>query len=117
MFPRGLPGFALLMLRASVALALIGEFIGHIKPLPIWLQGTTLALALALVVGYLTPIAAVVAVICHALIWSLCGVGAYGAAAASIVLLDALALSLLGPGAYSLDAYRFGRRVLVLPPP
>jgi hypothetical protein len=34
-----------------------------------------------------------------------------------VLSLDALALALLGPGAYSVDSRRFGRRLVVLPPP
>jgi len=33
-----------------------------------------------------------------------------------MICFDALALALLGPGAYSLDAYRYGRRLITLPP-
>jgi len=32
-----------------------------------------------------------------------------------VVIVDALALALLGPGAYSIDARRFGRRLVELP--
>jgi hypothetical protein len=35
---------------------------------------------------------------------------------AAIAILNALALALIGPGAYSIDARRFGRRIVVLPP-
>jgi hypothetical protein len=65
-------------------------------------------------VGCLTPIAAAIALVAHGLIWS--DLGVPSAAAATVVFLDALALALLGPGAYSFDSYRFGRRVVVLPP-
>ena len=34
----------------------------------------------------------------------------------AFAVLDALALVLIGPGAYSIDARRFGRRLVVLPP-
>ncbi|HEY5808307.1 MAG TPA: hypothetical protein VIT67_10090, partial [Povalibacter sp.] len=65
--------------------------------------------------GFLTPIVASVALVFHVLIWFV--IGDFGYAALIVVALDALALALLGPGAYSIDAYRFGLRVVVLQPP
>ena len=44
-------------------------------------------------------------------------VGGVSVGPTALVCLDALALALMGPGAYSIDSYRFGRRVVVLPPP
>lgn len=105
---------ALLALRASVALALLIDILDHGQGPSQWLQGAGLLLSVAVCAGYLTPVAAVMALLFHALVWSLQGFDSVPVA--SIVLLDALALALLGPGAYSLDSYRFGRRVVVLPP-
>jgi uncharacterized membrane protein YphA (DoxX/SURF4 family) len=68
----------------------------------------------ALCAGYLTPVAAAMAILFHALVWPLQGFDSV--LVGSIVLMDALALALMGPGAYSMDSYRFGRRVVVLPP-
>ena len=74
-----------------------------------------LALSLAVSAGYMTPIIAVACVLFHSIIWfRLSGADAM---LTLIVLLDSLALALLGPGAYSVDAYRYGRRVVVLPLP
>lgn len=115
MFPRGLPGLGLLLLRASVGMALLVEDYDHRQDLSGWIQGAAILTSLALSVGYLTPIIAVMALVFHGLIWSGPGVGS--AAVETIVSLDALALALLGPGAYSVDSYRFGRRVVVLPRP
>jgi hypothetical protein len=42
--------------------------------------------------------------------------GAGNEEALCMATLSALALVMLGPGAYSIDARRFGRRVVVLPP-
>jgi hypothetical protein len=64
---------------------------------------------------YLTPIVAATGLVFHGFLWSGFGVGSVGVALA--ISLDAIALALLGPGAYSINSYRFGRRVVVLPPP
>lgn len=114
MFPTGLPGLALLLLRVSVAIALLVESFGHRGVLLGWIPAAAIPIAAALTAGYLTPIVAASALVLHGVIWSGLGVGS--AAAVTIVALNAIALALLGPGAYSVDSYRFGRRVVVLPP-
>jgi hypothetical protein len=114
MFPPGSPGLALLLLRVSVATAVLAADYGHRQHLSGWIHGAATVLAAALGVGYLTPVAAVTALVFHGLIWSTLEVG--NPALAISVSLDAIALALLGPGAYSVDSYRFGRRVVVLPP-
>lgn len=114
MFPRGSPGFALLLLRASAAIALLLEAYGHGHELPGWARGAAILISIALSAGYLTPIAATLALVCHGLIWF--GLGVDSAVVAVLFCLDAMALALLGPGAYSVDSYRFGRRLVVLPP-
>jgi uncharacterized membrane protein YphA (DoxX/SURF4 family) len=116
MFPPGLPGLALLLLRASVAIALILNDYGHRDALSGWVHAAAIVISLAISVGYLTPIVASAALVCHALIWFAVSGGLDAAALALIFALDALALALLGPGAYSLDSRRFGRRLVVLPP-
>jgi hypothetical protein len=115
MFPDGLPGLALLALRASVALALLAANYPYPQAVPGWLQGAGIVVALVLCLGWLTPIASFVALVGHVVSWTLGDIP--GAAALSIIVLDALALCLLGPGAYSIDSYRFGRREVVVPPP
>jgi hypothetical protein len=113
MFPDGLPGVALGLLRASVAFTvLVHGFTSH-GALRMWLLVAVIALSILLVAGILTPILALVAI---AVQWTglpdITFVDVVIVAAAS---LNALALALLGPGAYSLDARRFGRRVVDLP--
>jgi hypothetical protein len=117
MFPPGLPGLALLLLRMSVAIALLLDNYAHRSALPGWVHGVVIVISLVLSVGYLTPIVAAAALAVHVSISVALGPDADGAAAALILSLDALALALLGPGAYSVDSHRFGRRLVVLPPP
>lgn len=114
MFPSGMPGLALVLLRVSVAIALLLECYAHRQELQSGKHAVAILLALALWAGFLTPIVVVLALVLHGLIWSNLGIGS--PVVASIVVLDALALAFLGPGAYSLDSRRYGRRVVVLPP-
>jgi hypothetical protein len=114
MFPAGLPGIALLLLRSSVAIGLLLDDYYHRQGLSGWTQGAAILLSLALFAGYLTPVAAAIGLLLHGLIWFKLGGGA--AAAEVILCLDMTALAVLGPGAYSVDASRFGRRVIVWPP-
>jgi uncharacterized membrane protein YphA (DoxX/SURF4 family) len=114
MFPPGLPGLALLLLRTSVAIALLLDGYAHRQDVPGWLQVGAILISLSLCVGYFTPIIAALALLFHCAIWLGFGVG--DASTAIAFALDATALALLGPGAYSIDSYRFGRRLVVLPP-
>lgn len=115
MFPRGLPGLALLLLRVSTVLALLLNCYLNRSEISAWIQLGAVLIALCICVGFLTPIAASTALLFHVLVWfSTAGISS---TALIVVALDALALALLGPGAYSIDGYRFGRRVVVLQPP
>ena len=111
MFPTGLPGIALLLLRTSVAMAVVVS--SYRQDPSSWLQATALVAAAGLLAGYLTPIVAVVALVVQVFGWSALGLDS--AAWAAVISLDAIALALIGPGAYSIDGYLFGRRVVVLP--
>jgi hypothetical protein len=115
MFPLGLPGLALLLLRGAVATAVLLEGYGHRQGLSGWMLAALTLLSACLCTGFLTPIVAILALLFHVLVWSSLSID--GAGVTAIALLNALALAMLGPGAYSIDAYRFGRRVVVLPPP
>ncbi len=114
MFPPGTPGLALLLLRVSVAITLLMDVHGHRQHLAGLLEGVAILLSLSLGFGYFTPIVAALALAFHSAIWL--GLGIDNPAAALAIAFDATALALLGPGAYSIDSYRFGRRVVVLPP-
>jgi len=114
MFPPGWPGLGLLLLRSSAGIALLAESFGYRQDLPVWMKSAAIILSITLFAGYLTPIAAVIGLLLHGLIWLTLGGGS--AAIVIILSLDITALALLGPGAYSVDASLFGRRVVVLPP-
>jgi uncharacterized membrane protein YphA (DoxX/SURF4 family) len=116
MFPSGTPGVALLLLRVSVSIAVVWQTqLPGLGAIGTWLTVATIVLSLALVLGFLTPMTAALAMACNGLSWWLAH--KLSVPVTSIVCLDTLALVLLGPGAYSLDAYRFGRRLIVVGPP
>lgn len=107
-FPSGAPGIGLLLLRVSVAVGLALSFAWH-QGIPLAAIAASWVICAALCVGFYTPVAAVLTFVMQGALLCL---RLLGVEAGVVVLLDALALALLGPGAYSLDARRFGRRVL-----
>jgi hypothetical protein len=115
MFPAGLPGIALLLLRLSVAAMLFIDQAGRLlSPAPPWLLIVSAIAALAVILGFLTPL---FALICGLLkVSALAGATQILAPLVILTLLLAAAVAMLGPGAYSLDAKMFGRRVVLLPP-
>jgi len=112
MFPQGRPGVALVFLRVSVAATVLLDGYDQRESLPAWVFLVLLALAIPLIVGFLTPVVAGLAITVQLLqIYHATG-AARGFAA--VLILSTLALALLGPGAYSVDARRFGRRIVDL---
>ena len=109
MFPRGWPGIGLLLLRISVAAASLQACVGR-EACTAWELLGVIPLCASLCLGALTPLAAVLAV---ALEFTAAANCINGAGLVVITIIDAVALALLGPGAYSLDALRFGRRVVL----
>ena len=117
-FPGGWPGLGLLLLRALVGVTLIAQilsYVGSTKLSVLSLVVTALVLIIAscLLVGFMTPIAAMVL-----------GVGAIALAASQTfetnqtllnVIVLTIAIVLLGPGAFSIDARMFGRREILIP--
>lgn len=113
MFPSGRPGIALLVLRTSVAAALLlGAVVGSHALLWTAANGS---LAVLLCAGLATPICAGLCTVVAAVV----ALRASGESALcpTLFALTSLALALLGPGAYSLDARIFGRRRIVFTSP
>src|SRR5262245_3740660 len=76
MFPTGLRGLALLLLRASVAIALLYGIGGQWPTgTSTYVQAVAMALSVALGTGFLTPIAVVMALVLHVITWCTLGFG------------------------------------------
>lgn len=114
MFPSGAPGFALLLLRLFVGALLTCDAVTAGSALNVILVGVLVACAIALVIGFMTPIAAVLAVLVEAIGLSAHFIQIALHSFAPIVI--GIALALMGPGAYSLDARVFGRRLMEFGP-
>ena len=111
MFPGGGPGVALLLIRVAVAVGLLLDSGARAMGVSAHCDfSVRVAVAAILVAGVLTPVFAVLAA---ALTIANVITGTANVPIAILVSLDAIALMLLGPGAYSVDARRFGRRVLM----
>jgi hypothetical protein len=114
MFPAGLPGTALLLLRITIAgllfiAVLSDEPAGKIATWKALLLGVT---CLLLMLGALTPLASVSSVAIEATYWS--GMQGLKLVDLALIMLVSVAMLVLGPGAYSVDSKMFGRR-LILP--
>jgi len=112
-FPAGAPGWALLLLRASIA----GLFLSFYSARSItgW-SGVLLLfeilLAVLLCAGVLVPV--MTTLLCILQVWLIYGDVNQRHVCECFLVLQTIALGLLGPGAYSFDSQRFGRRVLKL---
>lgn len=115
MFPQGAPGFALLLLRISVATIFLTSLANEslVSSVPLVCAGVLLISA-SLSIGFLTPYLSVISLISGVAVL-LVDPSSHNIVHVAL-LFDATALALLGPGAYSVDARLFGLRVTVLRP-
>jgi uncharacterized membrane protein YphA (DoxX/SURF4 family) len=126
-FPGGLPGIALLLLRAALgcAIAVQGGFylrIANATPLQSIAGWGAVLTGVLLVAGCLTPVAAILAGLEGFGVWlSLIPPNPANLFDANVTVVFAaamlLAIAALGPGAFSIDARVFGRREIIIPPP
>jgi hypothetical protein len=113
-FPSRGPGVALLLLRVAVALTILSDASEGLSALaPTLVFGGLVLLALALCLGFATPLASLLGCV-----FQVAGLFLVDRSDLHLALsiVNSAALVLLGPGAYSIDARLFGRRVIVLPP-
>ena len=115
-FSGGKPGVGLAVLRGALGLAVWAStrhaWRGDAVLLE-WASLASLALIVLLVAGCLTRFASV-----GCALMPVCALAASASTQPTLtvlVVMLALALFLLGPGEYSVDAWRFGRRVIELP--
>lgn len=107
MFPAGLPGVGLVLLRIAVAIG-TAQSNPHA---PHWFALLCIPVVLALCLGVLTPIFATLSLGLQCLSWVLIG---GDPAMRLLAILVTTAILPLGPGAYSFDARRFGRKRMSL---
>jgi putative oxidoreductase len=111
MFPNGLPGAGLLLLRLVCGVLVISGAVtttlGASHTQAFILQPIALAAALLLFVGLWTPIAGLVIVLIE--LW-LALTGTRGVENSILLATLGAALALLGPGAHSVDAKLYGRK-------
>jgi hypothetical protein len=110
MFPRGAPGSALLLLRLFAGAVSISHAVAAGSARNEVLVWVLVVCALALVAGFITPIAAVLVALIEAIGLHADSMQMALHSFAPIVI--SVALALLGPGAYSIDARLFGRRLM-----
>jgi hypothetical protein len=110
MFPSGVPGLALLLMRLYLGAALLLAAIPAVAQQATVFAFLQLLFALVIVVGLTTPIVTAIVAIIEAT--SLYGQASAPGARSLALIVIAIALALLGPGAYSVDARLFGRRLI-----
>jgi hypothetical protein len=112
MFPAGIPGLGLAILRFCAAAAGIASVMSGSESCSNWICIAFLPFALGLILGVLTPATCVGSLALQGIITY--QLGTAGLAHCSLSILLATAVLMLGPGAYSMDARLFGRREVVV---
>ena len=116
-FPGGWPGVGLLLLRALVGVTVAVQTLTYIgsekQSLLSWLAAAgVFIIASSLMVGFMTPIAAVATALATAgLVIVTANLDQTGL---DMIVLTTI-IVLLGPGAFSIDARMFGRREILIP--
>lgn len=114
MFPAGMAGVALLLLRASVAATLVANVIPHGPFVPSFGTIAITSLPVILMIGgFLTPYACFFA--CLIQLSVMLGGNGANVFHLMISMLNSGILAGLGPGAFSVDARVFGRRIVIFP--
>jgi hypothetical protein len=112
MFPPGLAGVALVLLRFSVAAMLFTNVLPTQDPtVHMWEVGGVCLLAASLGIGIFTPVVSVLA--CCVEIAAVSDLKELGVIHLASSILITASVAMLGPGAYSVDARMFGRRLVV----
>jgi len=114
------------LLRAAIGIAATVQgslyFSGAAdRPFAAWALALILVMSgAALVIGFLTPLASILAGLCVAgagTSWLPKAPGGFfDSWLTALEVITAVAIVLLGPGAFSVDGYLFGRREIVIPP-
>ena len=126
MFPDGSPGAGLLLLRVAAGAVLVTQGVTYLGDksglgfLALVFFSAMCVVGLLLLIGFLTRMAALVAVVIavnSGLSWFHRVNTALSVTPTTSVLFAAVAIAVicLGPGAYSLDGRLFGRREIVIP--
>jgi hypothetical protein len=111
MFPSGIAGAGLLILRVCAAAVLFVDGAAHpSEGKSIWLLLLFAIMSGTLGIGLLTPYAAAIGCLIElTVVWE---ADAQAAFHFIVAALNFAAIAMLGPGAYSLDARRFGRKLI-----
>ena len=111
-YPRGIVGFALLLLRGSVGILLLANGCSEIFATNLSIVSLIrLIVSLGFCLGLFTPLLGIIAAAIS--LWPLLSAHMTLSLVPIAALILSIAIAILGPGAYSVDALLFGRRRVV----
>jgi uncharacterized membrane protein YphA (DoxX/SURF4 family) len=114
MYPSGIAGLGLLILRFAVAAMFVESTFATGDPAGVSIKTVlTIASACLLCLGMFTPAACFLPIAFEAA--SIPQLNGVAAATATLFTVVTASLLMLGPGAYSIDSRLFGPRIVVLP--